>query len=60
MEHRPGDLDDDPAAPELYRLRWDLDEAAVYTDWFRTPHTRTPDMETAWRGIQEVVANLAE
>lgn len=32
---------------------------AVYTDWFRAPHTRTPDTETAWRGIEESVARLA-
>lgn len=49
----------DPEALELYRLRWDLDEAAVDTDGFRTPRVRTPDTETAWRGIEESVARLA-
>ncbi|WP_242906340.1 phosphotransferase [Actinomadura terrae] len=48
----------DPAALALYRTRWDLDEVAIYTDWFRSPHTRSSDTKEAWDGLLESVANL--
>ncbi|WP_157420615.1 phosphotransferase enzyme family protein [Actinomadura kijaniata] len=49
----------DPAALCLYRLRWDLEETCVYTDWFRSPHVRSPDMEEGWNGLVETLRNLA-
>ncbi|AXB48317.1 hypothetical protein A4R43_06730 [Amycolatopsis albispora] len=51
--HRP-----DSAALATYRLRWDLDEVAVYVDLFRRPHTRTDDTGLAWAELAEIVAKL--
>lgn len=50
--------DPDPSALALYRLRWDLEDAAVYVDLFRSPHDRTPDTEAAWAGLVEIVNRL--
>jgi spectinomycin phosphotransferase len=50
----------DVSALRLYRLRWDLEEVSGYVDWFRAPHDRSPDTETAWQGLRESVANLSE
>ncbi|NUT42139.1 MAG: aminoglycoside phosphotransferase family protein [Thermoactinospora sp.] len=41
----------DPAALDLYRLRWSLDDVAEFAGWFRSPHTRTPDTDLAWRSL---------
>ncbi|NYI04777.1 phosphotransferase [Allostreptomyces psammosilenae] len=48
----------DPSALALYRLRWDLDDTAVYLASFRTPHGRTPDTEQAWEGLAGTLARL--
>ncbi|WP_336213920.1 phosphotransferase [Nonomuraea sp. LPB2021202275-12-8] len=49
----------DPAAVELYRLRWALSDVADFAAWFRAPHTRNPDTETAWQGLTRTVEHLA-
>ncbi|MEE1942964.1 aminoglycoside phosphotransferase family protein [Streptomyces sp. TRM 70361] len=49
----------DPSALALYRLRWALDDLTAFLDCFRSPHTRTADTETAWRGLADTVARLA-
>ncbi|RCV50700.1 phosphotransferase [Marinitenerispora sediminis] len=49
----------DPAALELYRLRWALEDVATYVGWFRAPHERTPDTELAWSGFAETLRELA-
>ena len=48
------------SALALYRLRWDLEETAVFVDWFRAPHDRSPDTEEAWDALQEAVEHLSE
>ncbi|HEY9472247.1 MAG TPA: phosphotransferase [Mycobacteriales bacterium] len=48
----------DLAALALYRLRWELDDVAVYLDWFRSPHDRTPDTEQAWAALTGTVEHL--
>ncbi|MGH3923942.1 MAG: phosphotransferase enzyme family protein [Pseudonocardiaceae bacterium] len=50
----------DPSALELYRLRWDLDDVAVYLDWFRSPHGRTSDAEQAWAGLTSTMERLTD
>lgn len=46
-------------ALSFYRLRWDLGDLAEFLAWFRGPHERSPDAETAWRGVADIVARLA-
>ncbi|CAM03542.1 spectinomycin phosphotransferase [Saccharopolyspora erythraea NRRL 2338] len=50
------ELDADALA--LYRLRWDLVDVAEFVAWFRGPHERTSDTETAWKGFTETVDRL--
>jgi spectinomycin phosphotransferase len=45
-------------ALSFYRLRWDLDDLAEWLAWFRGPHERSPDAETAWRGLADIVGRL--
>ncbi|MFI7699183.1 phosphotransferase [Nonomuraea sp. NPDC049480] len=49
----------DPAALELYRLRWALDDVAEFVAWFRSPHGRTADAEQAWNGLTGTLEALA-
>jgi spectinomycin phosphotransferase len=46
-------------ALSLYRLRWDLDDVAEFLGWFRGPHERSADAETAWRGLVGMFDRLA-
>ena len=46
-------------ALSLYRLRWDLSDLAEFLPWFRGPHERSADVETAWRGLADIVGRLA-
>lgn len=41
----------DPAAIELYRRRWELDDIASFTTVLRSTHSRTADTEKAWNGL---------
>jgi spectinomycin phosphotransferase len=41
----------DEAAMSLYRLGWDLTDAAAYVDLFRSAHGHNVDTEKAWRGL---------
>ncbi|MFG3254497.1 phosphotransferase family protein [Streptomyces sp. NPDC048172] len=45
----------DPAALDLYRTRWDLEDMTEYLAWFRAPHTRTPDTEAGWEELTELL-----
>jgi spectinomycin phosphotransferase/16S rRNA (guanine(1405)-N(7))-methyltransferase len=36
---------------DLYRLRWDLAEIAVYIAQFRDPHTETADTRESWKNL---------
>ncbi|MDP4508918.1 aminoglycoside phosphotransferase family protein [Nonomuraea turcica] len=49
----------DPAALELYRLRWALDDVAEFVAYFRSPHGRTPDAEQSWAGLAGTLEGLA-
>ncbi|MGW0195263.1 phosphotransferase [Nonomuraea sp. NPDC003201] len=49
----------DPAALELYRLRWALDDVAEFVEWFRSPHGRTPDAEESWDALTGTLKTLA-
>lgn len=46
-------------ALSFYRLRWDLADLAEFLPWFRGPHERSADAETAWRGLEGIVGRLA-
>ncbi|ACQ80893.1 aminoglycoside phosphotransferase [Beutenbergia cavernae DSM 12333] len=68
VDQDPGIADDyeartgtavEPAAVELYRLRWDLAEVALYTAQFRAAHVASDDTRTAWDGLQESLSVLA-
>jgi spectinomycin phosphotransferase len=39
----------DPAAIELYRLRWKLDDIASFVHLLRSPHTDNADTAISWR-----------
>ena len=45
----------DLAAISLYRLRWELDDIAVFTTLFRSVHPHTADTEKAWRDLADGV-----
>jgi spectinomycin phosphotransferase len=46
-------------ALSFYRLRWDLSDLAEFLPWFRAPHERSADAETAWHGLADIVGRLA-
>jgi spectinomycin phosphotransferase len=46
-------------ALSLYRLRWDLADLAEFLPWFRGPHEPSADVDTAWRGLADIVGRLA-
>jgi len=48
-----------PAALELYRLRWSLDDISLTLAEFRAPHRRTADTEVSWAGLQAALRALA-
>jgi spectinomycin phosphotransferase len=41
------------AAMDLYRLRWSLDDIALFVGDFREPHEQDEDTELAWAGLTE-------
>jgi spectinomycin phosphotransferase len=47
------------AALSFYRLRWDLEDLAEFLPWFRAPHERSADAETAWGAVANIVQRLA-
>jgi hypothetical protein len=48
-----------PDALALYRLRWDLNDIAVYVHRLRQPHEGNADDEKSWLGLASTVARLA-
>jgi spectinomycin phosphotransferase len=48
----------DPAAIELYRVRWDLDDLSCFVRDLRTPHRRTPGTEHAWQALQTIITQI--
>jgi spectinomycin phosphotransferase len=47
------------AALELYRLRWDLDDAGLVIADLRAPHADDGDTRTAWGGLRGAVTRLS-
>jgi len=47
-----------PSALELYRIRWDLTDIAVYLQRFRRPHARTADDEKSWNKLCSLITHL--
>jgi spectinomycin phosphotransferase len=50
----------DRDALALYRLRWQLEDIAVFLADFRSPHAATPDTDLAWRSLAGTVRGLTE
>ena len=48
----------EPAAIELYRLRWALDDLSCFVRDLRAPHRRTPGTEHAWESLQITVDQI--
>jgi spectinomycin phosphotransferase len=46
-------------ALQLYRLRWDLDDAGLALAEFRSPHQAGQDAQTSWSGLRGAVGRLA-
>ncbi|MEU8245489.1 aminoglycoside phosphotransferase family protein [Nonomuraea sp. NPDC048916] len=46
------------AALAFYRLRWALNDVAIFVDQFRRSHERTPDTEQAWAAFAGTVEEL--
>ncbi len=47
-----------PAARELYRLRWALDDISLFLAQFRALHQRTADTEVSWAGLRSELQGL--
>ena len=50
----------DPAAVELYRLRWPLDDLCLSVAEFRAPHGRGADTETSFAALTESLDDLRQ
>ncbi|QIS22969.1 phosphotransferase [Nocardia terpenica] len=50
----------EPGLLDLYRLRWDLTDAAEYVHRFRWPHTGSEDDVKSWKNLRELISRLAE
>jgi spectinomycin phosphotransferase len=48
----------DPAAIELYRVRWDLDDLSCFVRDLRASHRRTPGTEHAWQVLQTIITQI--
>lgn len=46
------------AAIDLYRLRWSLDDIALFVREIRDPHERDEATELAWAGLSEEMGNI--
>ncbi|MBF6330445.1 phosphotransferase [Nocardia transvalensis] len=49
-----------PELLELYRRRWDLADVAEYVHRFRHPHTGSEDDVESWKGLRQIVSDLAD
>lgn len=50
----------DPAALEMYRLRWALDDISCFTRDLRAPHRRTSGTEHAWQSLAVSIAQITQ
>jgi spectinomycin phosphotransferase len=48
-----------PAALQLYRLRWDLDDTGLFLADFRSAHLDDSDARVGWAGLQGAVGRLS-
>lgn len=48
----------DPSTLDLYRLRWDLADIAVYVSRFRGPHSASSDDNKSWDELRDLVSRL--
>jgi spectinomycin phosphotransferase len=46
------------AAMDLYRLRWSLDDIALFVRDIRSPHEQDEDSELAWTGLTEEMGTI--
>jgi spectinomycin phosphotransferase len=46
------------AAMQLYRLRWSLDDIALFLREIRRPHEQDEDTELAWEALNEEIGEL--
>jgi spectinomycin phosphotransferase len=46
------------AAIELYRLRWQIDDLALFTGAIRAEHERTADTDVAWAAVNEIIEDF--
>jgi hypothetical protein len=44
---------------ELYRLRWDVADIAIYVAELRRPHPRSADVDAAWTNLRGILSRLA-
>jgi spectinomycin phosphotransferase/16S rRNA (guanine(1405)-N(7))-methyltransferase len=49
----------DPALLDLYRLRWNLTDIALYVAQFLAPHSGSANEAASWENLVETVGNLA-
>ena len=49
----------DPALLDLYRLRWDLTDIALYVAQFHAAHSDSPNEAASWANLVGTVGNLA-
>lgn len=47
-----------PLMLELYRIRWDLADIAVYVSRFRGSHSGSPDDEKSWDDLRSLIGRL--
>jgi spectinomycin phosphotransferase len=50
----------EPGAMETFRLRWALEDVALYVDDFRSPHADGEDAEQGWEALSDTVRQLAD
>jgi len=44
----------------LYRLRWSLDDIALFVRDFRAPHEQNEDTELTWEVLTEETGNILQ
>ncbi|MCA2220432.1 phosphotransferase enzyme family protein [Nonomuraea aurantiaca] len=50
----------DPAVMELFRLRWAIEDVALYVEDLRSPHELSADTRAAWEALTGTVRELTD